>query len=89
MSENEHFVGKSAPVENRPPLLKMTGALVAAAVAQRQPKMALQFMAKGIQSARTLPPAEQFDLAIGVVEEAAAEIKQLFVVRVLGLEATD
>lgn len=36
-----------------------------------------------------LPPAEQFDLAIGVVEEAAAQIRQLFAVRVLGLEATD
>ncbi len=41
----------------------MTGALVAAAVARRQPKMALQFMANGIQSARALPPAEQFELA--------------------------
>ncbi len=34
-------------------------------------------------------PAEEFDLAIGVVEEAAAEMKQLFVVRALGLGATD
>jgi hypothetical protein len=46
-------------------------------------------MANGTQGARALPPAEQFDLAIGVVEETAAEIRRLFVVRVLGLEATD
>ena len=45
-------------------------------------------MANGIQSARALPPAEQFELTIGVVQEAAAEMKQLDVVRVLGLKAT-
>ncbi len=80
--------GLERPPVNRPPLLKITRALVAAALAQRQPRMALQLIANGIQSARALPPAQQFDLAIGVVEEAAAEMKRLFVVRVLGLEAT-
>jgi len=83
-----NHAGTNGPPLNRPPLLKMTRALVAAALAQRQPGMALQFMAKGIQSARALPPAEQFDLAIGVVEEAAVEMKQLFVVRVLRMKAT-
>ena len=38
--------------------------------------------------ARKLAAAEQFDLTICSVEEAAAEIRRLFVVRVLGMEAT-
>ncbi len=79
---------RKSPQTNRPPLLKMTRALVAAAIAQGQPRTALQFVADGVRSARVLPPAEQFELAIGVVEEAATELKQLVLGRVFGLEAT-
>ena len=60
---------------NRPPLLKMTRALVAAALAQGQTRTALQLIGNGLRTAMSLPAAQQVELAIGVAEEAAAEVK--------------
>ncbi len=72
----------------RPPLLKMTRALVLAAIFQGQPKMALQLLAKGIRTATALPVLEQLDLVLGVVQEAAAEVKPFVVARAPGMGAT-
>ncbi len=58
---------------DRPPLLKMTRALVAAALAQGQTRTALQLIGNGLRTASSLPVAQQLELAIGVVAEAAAE----------------
>jgi len=64
---------RTAP--GRPPLLKVTRALVAAAIAQGQTRTALDLIANGFRTARSLPAAQQVELAIGVAEEAAAEVK--------------
>jgi hypothetical protein len=72
----------------RPPLLKMTRALVLAAIFQGQPKMALQLLANGIRTATALPALEQLDLVLGVVQEAAAEVKPFVVARAPGMGAT-
>ena len=72
----------------RPPLLKMTRALVLAAISQGQPKTALQLLASGIRTATALPALEQLDLVMGVVLEAGAEVKHFVVARVPGMGAT-
>ena len=72
----------------RPPLLKMTRALVLAAISQGQPTTALQLLANGIRTATALPALEQLDLVLGVVQEAGAEVKPFVVARVPGMGAT-
>ena len=59
----------------RPPIVKMTRALVVTAVAQRQPKMALQLLTSGFQTVRALPTADQFEIAVGIVEEVTEEFR--------------
>ncbi len=69
---------------DRPPLLKMTRALVAAALAQGQTRTALQLIGNGLRTASSLPVAQQLELAIGVVAEAAAEARNYVSWSVLG-----
>lgn len=61
----------------RPPIVKMTRALIGAAVAQRQPKLAFQLMTSGFQTVRGLSAAEQIDVAAGIVEEVTEEFRGL------------
>lgn len=69
---------------DRPPLLKMTRALVAAALAQGQMRTALQLIGNGLRTASSLPVTQQLELAIGVVAEAAAEARSFVSWSMLG-----
>jgi hypothetical protein len=68
-------MNESRNVRARPPIVKMTRALVSTAVQQRQPRMALQLMTSGLQAVRALPAPEQFDIAVGIVEEVTEEFR--------------
>ena len=67
--------GDSRERRPRPPIAKMTRALVSAAVAQRRPKMALQLLTSSLQTFRGLSAPEQFDIAVGIVEEVTEEFR--------------
>ena len=62
---------------HRPQIVKMTGALVSAAVAQRQPKLALQLITSGYRTVRGLPASEQFGIAVGAVAEVSGAFRGL------------
>ncbi len=71
----------------RPPLLKMTRALVGAALSQGRSRTALRLIGNALLAASRLPPTQQFELAAGVVDEAAFEVREFVSARVSGAGA--
>ena len=63
--------GRKRAAGTRPPLLKMTRALVSTALAQGQTRTALELLASGFRTARSLPAAQQVDLAITAAKNIA------------------
>ncbi len=76
---------RAAP--GRQPLLKMTRALVGAALSQGQSRTALRLIANALLAASRLPHEQQFELAAGVVAEAASEVSEFVSARVVGAGA--
>lgn len=76
-SNSTQAAGGCRKPTTRPQIVKMTGALVSAAVAQRQPKLALQLITSGYRTVRGLPASEQFGIAVGVVEEVSDAFRGL------------
>ena len=79
--------GRSRAALGRPPLLKMSRALVATALSQGQSRAALRLITNALLAASRLPATQQFELAAGVVDEAASELKHFVSARVLGAGA--
>ena len=63
----------------RPPLLKVTRALVRASISQGDPRAALRLLGNAAQSVRSLSVVEQRELVQGVLEELRDEIAEFFV----------
>ena len=63
----------------RPPLLKVTRALVRASISQGDPRAALRLLGNAAQSVRSLPVAAQRELVQGVLEELRDEVIGFFV----------
>ncbi len=79
--------GRSRAAPGRPPLLKMTRALVAAALSKGQSRAALRLIANALLAASRLPAKQKFELAAGVVDDAASELRHFVSSRVLGAGA--
>ena len=63
----------------RPPLLKVTRALIGASIAQGDPRTALRLLGNALRTASSLPVADQLELVQGVLEELRDEITHFFV----------
>ena len=63
----------------RPPLLKVTRALIGASISQGDPRTALRLLGNALRTASSLPVADQLELVHGVLEELRDEITHLFV----------